>query len=196
MSLSLSLVPGSLLIPSDARNDSGSPSKMKPLDSMEEGAPEGGGIPSSDASLTTAKPWWMFWRGGGGGGKGEEGDKEFEAAAKEAERAAEAIARSQKPPPGDIEDKPWWKFWARGDVGPPSSLASMDGQEGHKASSSGSPGNKGPGPVEAVYIPPDLSIEEIAKELAKIKESESKSRDNEMGEVSCCCPLTNVHARV
>ena len=158
--------------------------KLKPLDSMEEGAPEGGvhaSDPSSSSSSSTSgssdKPWWWFW-----GGQASKGDQEVAEVTAEAKKAAEAIAlQAQKDStPGGKGggDDPWWKFWAKGEHGPPTPQASVDGG-GEKASAAA----KGEGPVEAVYLPPDLSMEEIAKELAKLKESESRSRDDQMGQV-------------
>lgn len=53
--------------------------------------------------------------------------------------------------------RPWWKFWEK-DEG---SHSAAGGAEGQQPKPEGLPGE--PKPVEAIIIPPDLPLEEIAR---------------------------------
>lgn len=148
------------------------------LDSMEEGAPEGSRAPT-EVSSSSGRPWWMLWGRQGS----HEGDREVEEATEDAKRAVMDItSRAEKGSEASgSQDKPWWMFWSRGDDDASSSSSSSASASNDVGGDKGT-GSK-QGPLEAVYLPTDLSMGEIAKELAKIKETESKSRDDEMGQL-------------
>lgn len=129
-----------------------------------------------EAFAGAQKPFWAgmldnnFMRSlPGMPGKRPEGE---EAAAKEQEQAA---ADGEQPPAGEEGAKqPWWAGLAAllprrvpsgGDADPASAGTADDGS---------------PQPVESIVIPPDLLLEDIAKEVARMKEDQWRSKEDHM----------------
>ncbi|KAG1678854.1 hypothetical protein FOA52_003522 [Chlamydomonas sp. UWO 241] len=109
------------------------------------------------------RPWWQLW---GGGTKSTAGAADEAAAAQSAVASgADRKGRGEATQQG----RPWWQLWGgeEGDAGAsPKDTPDADGA---------ADGSK---PVEAIIIPPDLSIEDIAKELAAIKEDSWRRRED------------------
>jgi len=118
-----------------------------------------------------AKPWWMFWVGDEEGGSGAQ--QEASSVASSSSSAAGADDSGSGSKEGRQKEghegagsgkRPWWQFWkGGGDEG------EEDGQEkkGGQGDEYKDPRNR---PVDAIIIPPDLPIEDIAEEVARLKQ--------------------------
>lgn len=84
--------------------------------------------------------------------------------------ATREVVSSRQQQGSQSDGKPWWQFWGKSSKG-----TAEDGkgkQEGAAWDAS-----KESKPVEAIIIPPDLPLEEIAREVARLKEESWRSRE-------------------
>ncbi|GLC55559.1 hypothetical protein PLESTB_001000400 [Pleodorina starrii] len=139
--------------------------------SEEEEETAGGGAATAAASGRTADgedehPWWQFWVPKGGAAK------IHDAAADGAAEATEAAAASPQRASDGRVVKPWWQFWSDGGKDAEAEERRVGGPEDGGSKDGGSK------PVEAIYIPPDLPLEEIAAEVQRLKEDSWRERSD------------------
>jgi hypothetical protein len=168
-------------------NDSSSSSSSSSVASMDTGP--GSGEPDPQQALINSEPlttsqraWWEPLINSDfvkslpiiGGDKGSDSAKRDKAIAATQEKQQQ---EPQQQPPDAAEgsgDAPWWDvgaLWGRLTGG-----GRPEDDDGRGEGGSGAEG--GPNkPVEAIIIPPDLPLEEIAKEVAKLKEESWRSKE-------------------
>eukprot|EP00798_Chlamydomonas_sp_ICE-L_P002500 gene2500-5457_t len=121
-----------------------------------EGSKEGG----------SGRTWWQFLRGIEGGKSDCDASSEEDSSVKQT-RASDDKADDA----GESGLRNWpWEFWK----------PAKDEQKNNRTKDAVNAADR---PVESVYIPPDLPIEEIAKELALLKEESWRSKDDQVSKL-------------
>ncbi|KAG2425949.1 hypothetical protein HXX76_013322 [Chlamydomonas incerta] len=137
-------------------------------------------------------PWWQFWAPKGGSAKLGESQQQqpgSSAAATDSDggpRGANADATFSSTDGGASANtpdggRPWWQFWPWDDGAKGAKGRAGEGEAaGSGSGGGGGEGGEGPGskPVEAIYIPPDLPLEEIAAEVQRLKEDSWRERSD------------------
>ncbi|EFJ51225.1 hypothetical protein VOLCADRAFT_88088 [Volvox carteri f. nagariensis] len=146
-----------------------------PLSSAGDGGSGGGG--------GDEHPWWQFWVPKGGTVKLQDAgaaDGDGTGAAASAAEALPASKGGAAAAPAEPSDgsgaKPWWQFWSDGDKERDKG-EDGDGSEGLRQGAEGED-HRGSKPVEAIYIPADLPLEEIAAEVQRLKEDSWRERSD------------------
>ncbi|KXZ50227.1 hypothetical protein GPECTOR_17g864 [Gonium pectorale] len=120
-------------------------------------------------------PWWHFWVPKGGAAKLRDVPAaDAEGAAPEAAEPSSASGGAG----GDGEQalaRPWWQFWPDGDKDKDRVKRQVAGEADGEGEGGEGDGSK---PVEAIIIPPDLPLEEIAAEVARLKEDSWRERSD------------------
>ncbi|GIL43724.1 hypothetical protein Vafri_1308 [Volvox africanus] len=123
----------------------------------------------ADADAGDDHPWWQFWVPKGGAAKLHDAAAaaSIDGDASAAGEAAASTSKSGEPPTDGAagRGKPWWQFW-------PDDKGEEDEDKASKQADGGSK------PVEAIYIPPDLPLEEIAAEVQRLKEDSWRERSD------------------
>ncbi len=155
----------------DLQRGAGSAAQEGPDDHAHGGSAAAGpgsgreGAPAGEAGAGAGKPWWAFWareEGRADGRKeGEAPGTVPPAAGSSSSSSSRAGGSGQQQPDGHAAQgrgAPWWQFWRRGGDGEATSRAE-EPSVGEGREQEGEAGR----PVDAIIIPPDLPLEDIAE---------------------------------
>lgn len=127
---------------------------------------------SGEEVMESRKPWWLLWQEwkwkNGKEVEGDESQKGDTAAVTETKREVEKSEKKKKDMAGkdDKEDSPWWEFWKAWGKKEEQTVEVVEKSE------------RGEVPVGEVVIPHDLPLEEIAREVARLKEENWRSKED------------------
>ncbi|PNW86145.1 hypothetical protein CHLRE_02g074900v5 [Chlamydomonas reinhardtii] len=144
-------------------------------------------------------PWWQFWVPKGGTAKLNESQQQSGSSSSTSPSDSDGGASRPRAANADVTfsstdggaaantpdgGKPWWQFWSWDDGGKAGKGKAGEGEAaGSGLNGGGAVGGEGEDglgskPVEAIYIPPDLPLEEIAAEVQRLKEDSWRERSD------------------